>query len=67
MSKESNSSSGGISLLGLIFVVFLTLKLVGVINWSWWWITVPLWGGFVIVIALIIFYFMIKWMCRNRI
>jgi hypothetical protein len=28
---------------GVLFVVFLVLKLVGVIDWSWWWVTSPLW------------------------
>ncbi|QFG10436.1 hypothetical protein KIV65_gp31 [Mycobacterium phage Anthony] len=28
---------------GLLFVVFLVLKLIGVIAWSWLWITAPLW------------------------
>ena len=28
----------------ILFVVFLTLKLAGVIDWSWWWITSPLWS-----------------------
>lgn len=40
----SSSSSSGISLLGVVFVVFLVLKLIGIITWSWWWITAPLWG-----------------------
>ena len=31
------------SLEMVLFVIFLTLKLVGVIDWSWWWITSPLW------------------------
>ena len=30
-------------LCSTVFVVFLVLKLVGVIDWSWWWITAPLW------------------------
>jgi hypothetical protein len=38
----------------LLFVVFLVLKLTGVIGWSWWWVTAPLWGGF--LVALIIIY-----------
>ena len=29
------------SVLGLIFV---TLKLTGVIAWSWWWVLLPFWG-----------------------
>ena len=28
---------------GLLFLVFLVLKLTGVIAWSWWWVTSPLW------------------------
>jgi hypothetical protein len=39
-------SSGGIGLFGMTFIVFLTLKLTGVIAWSWLWVTSPLWIGF---------------------
>lgn len=39
----SKSSSSGIGLTGVLFVVFLVLKLTGNINWSWWWVTSPLW------------------------
>lgn len=35
--------SGGIGLCGATFITFLVLKLTNVINWSWWWITAPLW------------------------
>lgn len=27
----------------ILFVVFLVLKLTHVIDWSWWWVTAPLW------------------------
>lgn len=40
--------SNGISFAGLLFLLFLGLKLGGVgqvANWSWWWVTAPLWGG----------------------
>ncbi len=30
------------------FIVFLCLKLASVIDWSWWWATAPIWGGFLI-------------------
>lgn len=35
--------SGGIGLGGAVFLVFLVLKLTDHINWSWWWVTAPLW------------------------
>ena len=32
----------------ILFLIFLVLKLTGVIAWSWWWVTCPLWIGFAI-------------------
>lgn len=46
-------SSNGISLGFLVFIVFLVLKLTGVIAWSWWWVTCPLWIGLAIVLAIL--------------
>jgi hypothetical protein len=40
---SESKSSGGIGLGGAVFVVFLVLKLLGHIDWSWWWVTSPLW------------------------
>lgn len=37
-----------------LFVIFLVLKLVGVIAWSWWWVTAPLWIGLLLGGGLII-------------
>ena len=42
----------GTSFKGLLFLVFLTLKLTNVINWSWWWITAPLWIPSAIIIGI---------------
>ena len=50
MGKDNNSS--GIGLGGMVFMVFLVLKLGGigqVANWSWWWVCSPLWIPFVVV------------------
>ena len=40
---NSSSSSSGIGFLGLLAIVFITLKLLGHITWSWWWVLAPLW------------------------
>ena len=54
MSNNSNSGSG-ISLCGVLFIILLTLKLLGVISISWWWVFSPLIIGFAIgIISLII-------------
>lgn len=46
-------------IVGALGVAFVVLKLTHVINWSWLWVTAPLWGGFalvgfIVMIALIV-------------
>lgn len=53
MSKSSGSS--GIGLGTILFIVFLVLKLTNFIDWSWWWVTAPLWIPFSILFVLIVF------------
>lgn len=43
MANSSSSSSGGIGFAGLLTIVFITLKLCHVINWSWLWVLSPIW------------------------
>lgn len=45
----------GIGLDIILFVVFLILKLTGNIDWSWWWVTSPLWIPVAIVLGFMIF------------
>lgn len=54
--SKTTAGSGGIGVFGLLGVVFVTLKLLGiteVATWSWWWVTAPFWGGFAIMLAII--------------
>lgn len=50
--SNSSSSSSGIGVLGLLGVAFVVLKLTGVIDWSWWLVTLPFYGGVAVVVAL---------------
>lgn len=44
-----------LSLSFITFLIFLILKLTEVIDWSWWFITAPLWVGLaIILVALVI-------------
>ena len=40
---ENNNTSNGIGVGTTLFIVFLILKLTNTIDWSWWWVTSPLW------------------------
>ncbi|MBE2213506.1 MAG: hypothetical protein IAE82_06510 [Opitutaceae bacterium] len=35
--------SGPVGFVGLLTIVFVTLRLLGRIDWSWWWVLSPLW------------------------
>lgn len=52
MSNETRNSGNGITFVGLLGIVFIVLKLCNVITWSWWWVTVPLWGGLALALTL---------------
>jgi hypothetical protein len=59
MSDNNKSTSNGLGLGTILFLIFLTLKLGGwgvVATWSWWWVFSPLWipiilFGIIILIA----------------
>jgi hypothetical protein len=57
MSNTSNSPrSGGVGIITVLLIVFVTLKLTGLIDWSWWWVLSPLWGPFVLIGTFLILY-----------
>ena len=47
--KDVQVASGGVSFSGVLLIVFVVLKLCGVISWSWWWVLSPLWIPFALV------------------
>lgn len=56
MSASDNSTrSGGIGVVGALGILFVGLKLGGVIDWSWWWVTLPFWGGFALFFGIVVF------------
>jgi hypothetical protein len=52
MADKNVSVQVGPNFLGLLTIVFITLKLTGYIAWSWWWVLSPLWLGFVVAITI---------------
>lgn len=49
-SSSGGGSSGGVGVGGLLLVTFIVLKLLGKIDWSWWWVLAPAWIGAIIVV-----------------
>lgn len=40
MKKES---SRGMSMLGVLQIIFIVLKVLNLVTWSWWAVLIPLW------------------------
>jgi hypothetical protein len=53
--ESSGGRSGGIGFVGLLTIVFITLKLTGYIDWSWWWVLSPIWIVAALVGVVILF------------
>ena len=53
-SNSTNDSGSGIGFTGLLTIVFITLKLLGKISWSWWWVLSPIWISFAVVAVILL-------------
>ena len=53
MDNKNNTTSGGIGFTGILTIVFIVLKLLDVIKWSWWWVLSPIWISFGIALVVI--------------
>lgn len=54
--SDNKSSSNGIGLGTVLFLIFLTLKLaeIGPVQyWSWWWVTAPLWIPLALILVIV--------------
>jgi hypothetical protein len=54
--EKKKATGNGLGLGTLLFLIFLTLKLaeIGqVANWSWWWVTSPLWIPLLLGVAIL--------------
>lgn len=51
---NNKQASGGIGFTGLLTIVFIILKLCGVITWSWWWVLSPLWISAILWVVLVV-------------
>ena len=64
--KNVNFNVDVLSVMGLIYIV---LKLTGNIDWSWWYVTMPFWGTWVLAVIVFVvlrIYKAIKKLGSNR-
>ena len=48
---DNKAKQGGLGIVSVLTIVFIVLKLLGVIQWSWIWVLSPIWISAVIVVA----------------
>ncbi len=48
------SSTGGLGFASILTLIFITLKLTGHIEWSWWWVLAPTWIPIAIVLLVLL-------------
>lgn len=68
--ENNNNYTSGLSFSSILFLVFLVLKLTNVIDWSWWWVTAPLWIPVIIFLVFVgglyVFYQILKYYNKNK-
>lgn len=52
--KTTTVRNGGIGFAGVLTIVFIVLKLIGIIEWSWLWVLSPLWISWIVGIVLLV-------------
>lgn len=52
--RNNNSTAGVIGFCDLLTIVFIVLKLTGVISWSWLWVLAPIWIPVAIILAMLL-------------
>jgi len=50
---KNNNGNSGIGFVGLLIIVFIVLKLIGIIKWSWLWVLSPIWISVLFIILVI--------------
>lgn len=66
MSSNRSSKSSGIGICEVLTIVFIVLKMVGVVNWSWLWVLCPLWIDILLTIIVLVIITIIDKRAMNK-
>ena len=64
--NRGTSASGGMDILGVLQIIFIVFKLVGVINWSWWLVLIPTWINLGITLLIILVIIIVAIIMANK-
>lgn len=56
---DNNKTSSGIGFTGILALIFITLKLIGIIDWSWVWVLSPIWISFLCILLWVMVVFIV--------
>lgn len=59
MSNNAKTTTTSISLLGVLQIIFIVLKLCGLIDWSWWKVFIPMWIDLGIIAVFLLLYLIV--------
>lgn len=64
--NSNRHESSGLGICGVLTIIFVVLKLVGVINWSWLWVLCPLWINILFAIIVLSLISIVDKRARNK-
>lgn len=50
----NNNKGTSIGFFGLLQLIFIVLKLCGVIHWTWFWVLSPIWLEVLLVVIIVV-------------
>lgn len=66
MSENVKVNNSGIGFFGLLTLIFITLKLTGYIDWSWWLVLMPLFIPVILIFGILLIMFSLGARARTR-
>lgn len=66
MSEIKTVNNNSIGFFGLLTLIFITLKLTGYIDWSWWLVLAPLFIPVIIIFAILVIMLVMGARVRQR-
>ena len=65
MKNRGEVNTATISIGTPLLILFIALKLFGVINWSWRWVLCPLWIGIALTVFILLMVLLIVWVAKK--